>query len=144
HGLSAMQEADEGGPERDAGDEALGAVDGIKHPSPFGLGAHVAVLFADDAVLRKAFGDQFAHHLLGAAVGGGDGGLVGLELHRGAGIAEVGGDERGGGGGEFGGEVVVGGEVHGMSFSPRKARKTRKIWLGAVRSDFSFVCFVCF
>ncbi len=57
---------------------------------------------AEYAVVRETFGQQGAHHLLGGAVGDGDGAVVALQLRRGAG-AEIRADHRARGiGGGFG------------------------------------------
>ena len=69
-GLAVVEEADEGRPERDPGDEAFGAVDGIEDPNPFRVGVQVAVFFADDAVGREMCSNEVAHDFLGAAIGG--------------------------------------------------------------------------
>lgn len=52
-GLAVMEECDQGAPQRDAGDEGFGAVDGIEDPNEFGVGAIAAEFFADDAVGGK-------------------------------------------------------------------------------------------
>jgi hypothetical protein len=47
------------------------------------------MFFADDTVARKALGNHFAHELLRPAIGGRDGGRIGLEFHGGAGVAKA-------------------------------------------------------
>ena len=69
--LAAARQRDQRAPGRHAGDEGLGAVDRIEHPDIFGVGALVAELLADDAVIGKALPDQRAHGGFGGAVGGG-------------------------------------------------------------------------
>ena len=54
HRLAAARERDQRAPGRHAGDEGLGAVDRIEHPDIFGVGALVAELLADDAVIRES------------------------------------------------------------------------------------------
>ena len=108
-GLAMMEEADEGGPEWHSRDEALGAIDGIEHPDPFGLGMQGAVFFTDDAVVGKPGRDHFAHDSFRATVGGGHGRIVGLEVDGGAWIAKVGCNEVGAGLSEFRDEKTVGG-----------------------------------
>ncbi len=86
-----VQQADQGAPQRQAGDEALGAVDRVEHPDIFGLCVHRAEFLADHPVMRKGFADQAAHRGFGRAVGLGDriedaaGGFV---LHREGGAEE--------------------------------------------------------
>ena len=111
-GLSVVKEGDERAPERDAGDEGFGAVDGIEDPGEFGVGVEAGEFFADDAVGREFFGDEIAEKLLGAAVGGGDGGGVGFEIDGEGGIEEVGAEEVAALEGEFGEKRAVGREVH--------------------------------
>jgi hypothetical protein len=69
HGLALMEEGDEGAPKWDAGDERLGAVDGVEDPSELGVGVFGAEFFADDAVGGKFFGNESAKKFFGAAVG---------------------------------------------------------------------------
>ena len=70
--LAAMGQPDQRAPGRQAGDEALGAVDRVEHPDIFGLGPVLPVFFADDAVGGEGLRDQPPHRRLGAAVGFGD------------------------------------------------------------------------
>ena len=116
-GVAVVQEADESGPERHAGDEALGAVDGIEHPDPFGLGVQSTVFFSDDAVVGESSRDHVAHDFFRATIGCGHGGIVRLEVNGGAGIAKVGRNKVGAGLSEFGDEETVGGEIHGRELA---------------------------
>ena len=84
-----MEQRDEGTPEGLAGDEGLGAVDGIEHPGPLlrsALAELDALLLAEDGVRREALADERAHGSLGALVGDGHGRRVVLvvDLQRGA------------------------------------------------------------
>ena len=58
HGLPIVEQGNQRAPERDSSDEAFGAVDGIEHPDEFGGLVFIAVLFTDDAVIRKLFVDE--------------------------------------------------------------------------------------
>jgi len=113
HRLALMEEADEGGPKRDAGDEAFGAVDRIEHPDPLRASVFTAEFLPNNAVIREARFDHLPHNFFSAAIGGGDGRVVDLELNGGAGIAEIRSDEVGAGAGEFGEEGAFRGEFHG-------------------------------
>lgn len=106
-GLALVKQGDKGRPQWNAGDEAFGAIDGIEHPDPFGIRAIAAMFFADDTVVRKAFTDHFAHKLFRPAIGGCDGGRIGLEFHGGAGVAKERCDEICAGGGKLEGEFAV-------------------------------------
>ena len=72
-GVPAWRRGDQRRPQRQAGDEGAGAVDGVQHPDMVRLGTVGAVFLADDAVVGIAFGDQAAHGRLGLFVGLGDG-----------------------------------------------------------------------
>ena len=61
-----------------AGDERLGAVDGVQHPHVFGVGAVGPVFLADDAVVRLLGLDQGAQGRLGGPVGFRHGAGIGL------------------------------------------------------------------
>src|SRR5208282_5971650 len=63
----------EGAEEGLAGDEGLGAVDGIEHPDVGSARVLGAMLLADDAVVGEVRLDAPAHGRLGLAVGDGDG-----------------------------------------------------------------------
>ena len=65
-----------------AADKGFGSVDWIEDPDELGIFARSAEFLANDAMLRKSLLDQFAHCLLGGAVGGGHRGLVGLVVYR--------------------------------------------------------------
>ena len=71
--LAAMHEPDQRAPGRQAGDEALGAVDRVEHPDIFRLGPVLPIFFADNAVGGESLRDQPPHRRLGAAVGLRDG-----------------------------------------------------------------------
>lgn len=126
-GLTVVEEADEGRPKGNAGDETLGAVDGVEHPGPFGVGVHVAVLFTNDAVLGEAGRDEVTHEFLRALVGGGDGGVVGFEFDGGAGVAKKRGNEVGAGLSEFGDESAIGGGNHGSELGEGRLGRHGKI-----------------
>ena len=68
-GTPLCSSADQRAPQRQAGDEGLGAVDRVEHPDIFGVRALVAEFLADDAVLRKCRADQPAHRGFRRAVG---------------------------------------------------------------------------
>ncbi len=67
-----MHQPDQGAPGRQAGDEALGAVDRIEHPDIFRLGAVAPIFLSDHAVGGKGLRNQPPHGRLGAPVGLGD------------------------------------------------------------------------
>ncbi len=67
-----MHEANQRTPGRQAGNEALGAIDRVEHPDVFGVWPVFPVFLADYAVGRECLCDQTAHRRLGAAVGLGD------------------------------------------------------------------------
>ncbi len=69
HRTSLMAQADQGGPQRQAGDEGARAVDRVQDPDELGVRAVFAILLADHAVIGIALGDQLADRRLGAAVG---------------------------------------------------------------------------
>ena len=71
-------EADERGPDRDAADEAAGAVDRVDDPAIAGGAGRVAEFLAEEAVVGEFAEQDFAHQIFGAAVGHGDGALVRL------------------------------------------------------------------
>lgn len=125
-GFAAVEKGDEGAPERDAGDEGFGAIDRVEHPGPFGAFVEVAEFLAKDAVIGEARGDEAAHELLGAAIGGGDRGGIALEIDGEVGAAEERADKIAGGLGEFDKERAEGREVHAAECGPRSGRNTRK------------------
>lgn len=88
--LPLMEEGDEGAPERDTGDETLGAVDGIEHPDEFGVLVFIAVFLADDPVGGKFLFDALAHQFLGSSISDGDGGGVVFGFDFEIGIGEIG------------------------------------------------------
>ena len=112
HGLAAVEQRDERAPERDAGDEGLGAVDGIEHPDKLGVGAVIAEFFADEAVTREFFRNEPAHEFLGAAVGDRDRRGVALGLDRERAVAEVRTDKLAARAGELGHERAMGIQLH--------------------------------
>lgn len=115
--LAAVKEGEEGPKEGHAGDEGLGAVDGVEHPHPLGVGAIGAELFADDAVGGVTLGDKAAHKLLRAAIGRGDRGVVALKVNGEGGIGEERGDEVAAGARELAHEGQVGtGIAHGTEY----------------------------
>lgn len=116
-GLAVMEECDQGAPQRHAGDESFGAVDGIEDPNEFGVGAIAAEFFADDAVGGKFFGDEAAHECFGAAVGERDRRGVALRFDSEIEAAEVRTDEGSARVGEFVAEGAVGREVHGVKLA---------------------------
>ena len=118
HGLAMVEKGDEGAEKRAGSGEALSPVNRIQHPDELGVGTIVAELFADDAVVRKAPGDHRAEELLGPAVGGSDGSLVGLDFHGEALLAKEGADQLCAGFGEFDHEGAWGGEIHASTFGP--------------------------
>jgi hypothetical protein len=63
-----VQQGDQRAPDRKAGNEGFGAVDGIQHPDIFRLLALIAEFLADNAMLGKVGLDQAAHHGFGGAV----------------------------------------------------------------------------
>src|SRR5665213_1296365 len=71
HRLAEAHQPDQRAPGWHAGNEGFGAVDRIKHPDIFCVGAFSAVFLANDAMTRKIFGDERAHGLLGSSVGRG-------------------------------------------------------------------------
>jgi hypothetical protein len=73
HRHALVQQRDQRAPDRKARDEGFGAVDRIQHPDVIGIGALVAELLADDAVLGKLRLDQPPHHSFRCAVGFGHG-----------------------------------------------------------------------
>ena len=111
--LTVVEQCDERAEEWAGGGEALRAVDRIEHPDELRVGAIVAELLAEHAVRGKPLCDHRAHQLLGAAVGGGHGRLVGLELDGDVVAAEERADEVAAGVGEFEQEGAIGCEVHG-------------------------------
>src|SRR5690606_5578179 len=78
-GLAVIVERDERGPHGDVAHIVICAVHRVDDPLPrrAALGPE---LLAIDRVLAPLALEDFAHHLLGAAIHGGDGGLVRLEL----------------------------------------------------------------
>ena len=68
-----MHQPDQRAPGRQAGNEALGAVDRVEHPDVFGVRPVLPVFLADDAMGGKSLGDQPSHRRFGGAVGLGDG-----------------------------------------------------------------------
>ena len=78
-----MAQADQHAPERQAGNEGAGAVDGVEDPDEFGVGPVLAIFLADHSMLGKALGDQFANRRLGAAICGRDR-IEGVEPRRAA------------------------------------------------------------
>ena len=113
HRLAEVQECDERAPKRNAGDEGFGAIDWIKHPHEFSIGAGVGKLFANDSVFGKARGDEIAHEFLRAAVGGGDGGIVGFYLNLEGRVGETRKKEIAAFLGELGQKRAVRREIHG-------------------------------
>ena len=105
-GGAVVEEGDEGGECGEAAGECAGAVDGVDGPGPFGVGAVVAELFADQAVRGVAALDGVAQGSFDGAVGFGDGRAVGFGLDRDLG-AEGGDGDGSGGVGEIAGEVGV-------------------------------------
>ena len=112
HGLALVEEGDECAPKRDAGDERLGAVDGIEHPDELGVGVLGAKFFADDAVGGEFCGNEPAQEFFGAAIGGRDRGGIGFGFDGEGGIREVWADKVAAALGEFGRESAVGREIH--------------------------------
>ena len=78
----AAEEGDQGAPERNAGDERLGAINGIEHPGEVRAFVLRPELFPEDPVAGEHLGDPRAHQLFCPAVGGGHRRSVGLGLYR--------------------------------------------------------------
>ncbi len=91
-----MQQRDQGGEERPAGDEGPRAVDRVQQPHPFGIGPVGAEFLAPDAVFRNALAQESTQHQFGSTIGFRHRRGVGLAFHRHAG-AEKGQDEATGG-----------------------------------------------
>src|SRR5262249_19147928 len=106
HRFARAQQGDQRAPGRHAGDEGFRPVDGIEHPDIFRVGALLAVFLADDAMIRKRSADERAHRRFGRVIGGGDG----IEAAGAALVldAERGAEERQGGLGRHGGELLHG------------------------------------
>ena len=65
-------EGNECSPQRKAGDEGSGPVDGVEHPGQRTAAPLRSVFFAEDAVRRVAASNQLAHGLLARLVGEGN------------------------------------------------------------------------
>lgn len=68
-GLAVPVEADQRAPHRQAGDECTGPVDRVDDPDEFAVETDIAVLFAENAVFRKAALNQRADRRLSRPVG---------------------------------------------------------------------------
>ena len=79
-GAAVDHQSEQRAPDRDAGDEGAGAVDGIDDPGEAAGRRLVLELFADDAVIGEALGEQCADGALGLAVGVGHRVEAGCEL----------------------------------------------------------------
>ena len=105
NGNAIMGKADQRAPDRHAGDEGAGAIDGIDDPGVFAV-ARIAPFLADNGVVGEIFANDGANGGLGAAIGLGDrikasGELVvdtqiGAEQRQGFGRGGVGGGQQGG------------------------------------------------
>jgi hypothetical protein len=82
-------QGDQGAVERDAVGERLRPVDRVEHPPAAGGARALGLLLAEDGVVGEPLGDQLAQQPLGAPVGHGDRGAVGLAVDLEAGRAEV-------------------------------------------------------
>src|SRR6185437_15418418 len=80
-GALALHERDQRAEQREAGDEALGAVDRIEHPGELAL-ALGGKFLAADGVRREGRADHAPHDGLDVAVGDRDRAAVALALHR--------------------------------------------------------------
>ena len=106
----AVEQRDQGCPDRYAADEVLRPVDRIDHPAPI-AGALRAELFAGDRVVGTVLAEHVANRRLDRSVGIGDRRQVGLGLDREIGRAEALRRDRVGGVGEPLGQVEIAGVV---------------------------------
>ena len=95
HRHAVLEQPDQGAKARPAGDEGAGAVNRVDHPDAARAFVMRRQFLADDAVIGKARGEDFAQRLLGQAVGDGDRALVGFLLSGHAGT-EIRADHRAG------------------------------------------------
>ena len=58
HGLTFMEQGNEGAPEWNAGDKTFCPIDRVEHPDEFSVFVFVAELFTDDTMGREFMADH--------------------------------------------------------------------------------------
>ena len=71
-GGATVEQAEGGGPNGDASGEVIGAINGVDHPAPFGVGEGAIAFFCQKAVVGEGAGNGVFQFAISPFVGAGD------------------------------------------------------------------------